>query len=171
MGLYKRHYANYLGNIFSIKGRLLVVKCIFNSLELASLKLNNRIVIRDKRYTINKLTSNLINGESTLELLTDYREGIVQIANRYVYNDIIEANNQTNIIDVLLLKSDASEFELLDSDVAWIGYAKRTETTDVILSVAISPNATGFERQGNIIGRWLINGVYQIVQILIVQDA
>lgn len=171
MGLYKRHYANYLGNIFSIKGRLLVVKCIFNSLELASLKLNNRIVIRDKRYTINKLTSNLINGESTLELLTDYREGIVQIANRYVYNDIIEANNQTNIIDVLLLKSDASEFELLDSDVAWIGYAKRTETTDVILSVAISPNATGFERQGNIIGRWLINGVYKIVQILIVQDA
>ena len=47
-GLYKRHYENYLGNIFDIKSRLLVVKCYFNPVELVNLKLNDRIIIRDK---------------------------------------------------------------------------------------------------------------------------
>jgi hypothetical protein len=82
-GLYQRFYQNYLGNIFDLKSRLLVVKCKFTSPQLAEMQLNDRIIIRDKRYTINKLTADLTTGEATLELLTDYRDGEVPIGNRY----------------------------------------------------------------------------------------
>jgi hypothetical protein len=42
-------------------------------LELLNLKLNDRIVIRDKRYIINSYTTDLITFESNFELIQDFR--------------------------------------------------------------------------------------------------
>jgi hypothetical protein len=41
--------------------------------EITSLKLNDRIVIRDKRYVINQYTTNLQTFETDFELLQDFR--------------------------------------------------------------------------------------------------
>ena len=41
---------------------------------LTTLKLNDSIIIRDKKYIINTMTFDLTNGETSLELLTDFRE-------------------------------------------------------------------------------------------------
>jgi hypothetical protein len=55
--------------------------------ELLDLKLNDRIVIRDKRYVINQYTTDLTTFESDFELIQDFRtinfdnSGLRQVSN------------------------------------------------------------------------------------------
>jgi len=71
--LFYNYYLNYLNNIFSKKSRIVKVKGILPISLLTILKLNDRIIIRDKRYVINKFTTDLTTGEVDFELLTDFR--------------------------------------------------------------------------------------------------
>ena len=71
--LFYNYYLSYLNNIFSNKSRIVKVKGILPISLLTKLKLNDRIIIRDKRYVINKFTTDLTTGEVDFELLTDFR--------------------------------------------------------------------------------------------------
>jgi hypothetical protein len=73
-GLYDQYYNNYLANIFDSKARLIKVSGILPTSLLTTLKLNDRLIIRDKRYLINTFTTDLTTGEVQFELLTDFRE-------------------------------------------------------------------------------------------------
>ena len=72
-GLYDQYYNNYLANIFDSKARLIKVSGILPTSLLTTLKLNDRLIIRDKRYLINTFTTDLTTGEVQFELLTDNR--------------------------------------------------------------------------------------------------
>ena len=72
-GLYDQYYDNYLSNIFDSKARLIKVSGILPTSLLTTLKLNDRLIIRDKRYLINTFTTDLTTGEVQFELLTDFR--------------------------------------------------------------------------------------------------
>ena len=72
--LYNQYYENYLTNIFDSKARLIKVSGILPTSLLTTIKLNDRIIIRDKRYLINTFTTDLTTGEVQFELLTDNRE-------------------------------------------------------------------------------------------------
>jgi hypothetical protein len=171
-GLYKRHYENYLGNIFNIKSRLVIVKCYFNPVELIDIKLNDRIIIRDKRYTINKMTTDLTSGETTMELLTDYRVGEVPIGNRYSLESFYQVDNTSQTIEAMLLLSDWEKIILETPDEAWISYTLGTKFDNETINVSISANATGSERIGYIKGKWALNdGTSETIQIPIIQNA
>ncbi|CAB4137137.1 hypothetical protein UFOVP324_13 [uncultured Caudovirales phage] len=71
--LYYNYYAEYINNIFNIKARITKVRAIMPIPFLSMLKLNDRVIIRDKRYTINSYTTDLKTGEVNLELLNDFR--------------------------------------------------------------------------------------------------
>jgi hypothetical protein len=71
--LYNNYYAEYINNIFNIKARITKIKAIMPIPFLTALKLNDRVVIRDKRYTINSYSTDLTTGEVDLELLNDFR--------------------------------------------------------------------------------------------------
>jgi hypothetical protein len=71
--LFNNYYANYLENIFGVKSRIVKVKAMLPISLLTNLKVNDRVVIRDKRYIINQFTTNLTSGEVQFELLTDFR--------------------------------------------------------------------------------------------------
>jgi len=71
--LYQTYYSKYIENIFNYRARLVKVSAILPISVLTSLKLNNRILIRDKRYIINSFTTDLTTGEATFELITDLR--------------------------------------------------------------------------------------------------
>jgi hypothetical protein len=73
MGVYKTYYSNYLQNLYNNKNRLVTVKTVLPLRILTDLNLNDRLVIRDKRYVINDMKSNLVNGEVTFTLLHDFR--------------------------------------------------------------------------------------------------
>jgi hypothetical protein len=167
-GLYQRHYQNYLGNIFNLKGRLLVVKCKFTSPELTNVQLNDRIVIRDKRYTINKLNADLTTGETTLELLTDYRDGEVAIGNRYSSEDIYFVSNQAQTFEIMLLATNGQVLETISIDSPFVFYDEITYSENTILEVTILENTTGIERSGVV--RIAINE-FQNIEIPIIQSA
>lgn len=46
---------------------------------LTNLKLNDRVIIRDKRYIINDMNTNLTNGEVQLSLYLDFRPMINKV--------------------------------------------------------------------------------------------
>jgi len=71
--LFNNYYSNYFSNIFSIKSRIFKLKAVLPISLLTSLKVNDRVIIRDKRYTINQFTTDLTTGEVQFELLTDFR--------------------------------------------------------------------------------------------------
>jgi hypothetical protein len=71
--LYSQYYAGYLQNLFNPKNRLTNVKALFPISLLTSLKLNDRLIIRDKRYVINEMKVNLTTGDVDLALINDFR--------------------------------------------------------------------------------------------------
>jgi hypothetical protein len=171
-GLYKRHYENYLGNIFNIKSRLVIVKCYFNPVQLIDIKLNDRIIIRDKKYTINKLTTDLTSGETTLELLTDYRSGEVPIGNRFSFEPFYEVDNTEQTIEVLLLRNVSAVISLQASLYGWIDYIPTDYYNDTTIRVDISQNTTGSQRIGYITGKWEDElGTINDIEIPIIQNA
>jgi hypothetical protein len=67
------YYYNYLSNLYSKKQRLTYCKGLFPTPILTSLKMNDRLIIRDKRYIINEIKTNLNTGDVDLILLHDFR--------------------------------------------------------------------------------------------------
>lgn len=73
-GLYQNYYSNYFNNIYNLKARLIKVSAILPTSILTTLKLNDSIVIRDTKYLINTMNTDLITGLVQFELLTDQRQ-------------------------------------------------------------------------------------------------
>jgi hypothetical protein len=71
--LFNEYYLNYLNNIYTIKARTFKLRASLPISLISSLKMNDRLVIRDKRYIINSFTTNLTNGEVDFTLLHDFR--------------------------------------------------------------------------------------------------
>lgn len=71
--LYAMYYNSYLQNIFNVKCRLVRVKAHFPLSLITKLRLNDRLIIRDKRYIINELKSDITSGEVDLTLINDFR--------------------------------------------------------------------------------------------------
>lgn len=71
--LFATYYFPYLANLFNLKNRLTTVKTNLPVSLLTSLQLNDRLIIRDKRYIINEMKSDLTSGDTTFVLLHDFR--------------------------------------------------------------------------------------------------
>ena len=67
--LFKSFYREYISDIFSYNRRLVKVKALLPQSFLLNYKLSDTIVISNEEFIINKITTNLQTGESTLELL------------------------------------------------------------------------------------------------------
>jgi hypothetical protein len=70
---FAQYYFSYLYNLYNLKQRLVTVKTILPVGVLTKLKLNDRLIIRDKRYIINDMNTNLTTGEVTFQLYLDFR--------------------------------------------------------------------------------------------------
>jgi hypothetical protein len=67
--LFNTFYKTYIADVFSSSRRLVKVNAILPQSFLMSYKLSDTIVINDVEYLINKISTNLQTGKSTLELL------------------------------------------------------------------------------------------------------
>lgn len=72
LGIFAKYYFQYLYNLYSLKNRITTVKAVLPLSILSKLRLNDRVVIRDKRYIINDMQTNLTTGQATLRLLNDF---------------------------------------------------------------------------------------------------
>jgi hypothetical protein len=86
--LFANYYEDYLTNIFSKKARLIKIKSILPIGVITNLKLNDRIIIRGKRYIIQSFTTDLTTGDVDFELITDFRDAVGVIPSTKDYSSL-----------------------------------------------------------------------------------
>ena len=72
--LFKTYYSDYISDIFSYNRRLVKVKAILPQSFLLQYKLSDTLIISNEEFIINKITTNLQTGESSLELLNKLKK-------------------------------------------------------------------------------------------------
>lgn len=157
-GLYKRHYEQYIANLYNQKTRVLKAKAKLpykllgqaianNPNELVNLKLNDRIVIRDNRYIINSFTTDLTSGETSFELINDYRTlGYDSVGYRYANIELLQVDNTAQEFQLDLFLGMFKQFSIktlvgfISSPTSGVQYQ------DTSIIVTIAANATAAER-------------------------
>jgi hypothetical protein len=180
-GLYFRHYKNFIDNLYNIKTRLIKVKALLPASLLGSsvtngfgiplgIALNDRLVIRNKRYIINSFTTDLTTGETDLELLTDYRgvNAASTIGYRYSSMQNIQTDNQALTFDLEIYLNDYDSFNV-KSSVDFLVYTDSSNNkNDIALTVTVPANATGVDRYGIITIQYKIAGATAKLEDIIV---
>ena len=131
-GLYATYYFPYLTNLFNLKNRLVHVKTILPISLLTNLRLNDRLIIRDKRYIINEMKSNLTNGEVDFSLYLDFRPLIAQ--------DIIQPNKDAQCLDVRVNLPNGAVSATITTSFGGVTITPSTITSSSTIEVCIPEN-------------------------------
>ena len=103
--LFAVYYAPYLSNLYNLKNRRTTVKTNLPISLLTGLELNDRVIIRDKRYMIESMKSNLNTGDVDLVLINDFRE---LIADGGILPEVIVPDNNAQCLNIdILFPNDA----------------------------------------------------------------
>jgi len=145
--IYALYYRDYLVNLYNPKNRLVKVKTILPVSLLTQLQLNDRLVIRDKRYMINEMQSDLTTGDVNFTLINDFAE-VKPI--RLVNADTDKSNNFRFAIlytnganDVSISKSgNASNVTLSSSKFSTEGYLDVTVPINVARTITLTLTTT-----------------------------
>jgi hypothetical protein len=171
-GLYQRFYSQYILNLYNQRTRVIKAKGNFNPYLLASIKLNDRVIVSNKRYIINTLTTDLTTGEVELELLNDFRD-ITQNTTYLRYSNIpfLIVDNTAQVVQFIIYINNYDTFDVkLSTD--FLSYPLTTDNdTDILLEVTIPVNATAADRNDIVILEYFENGVGTIIQIPVLQYA
>jgi hypothetical protein len=69
--LFKNFYQNYIESVFNQYNRITKINALLPIKVLTKYELKDRFIINGKSYKINSVTSNLLNGNSQVELIED----------------------------------------------------------------------------------------------------
>jgi len=172
-GLYFRHYKQYIDNLYNQKTRVLKVKAKLEPRNLTNLKLNDRIIIRDNRYIINSFTTDLTNGEATLELINDYRVlGYNSVGYRFANIELLNVDNTAQEFQLDLYIGLFKQFTITSLS-GWVtSPTSGVKYDDTSMTVSIDANTTGLLRTYNINLKFKdFDNNELIVEIPITQDA
>ena len=136
--LFSIYYAPYLSNLFSLKNRQTTVKTNLPISLLTSLELNDRLVIRDKRYIINDMKSNLTTGEVNFTLLNDFSDVISQGGGEPI--GPLEPSDGAQCVDVRILFPNGVVSATITTSDAGVTITPSTLTADGIVNVCIPAN-------------------------------
>ena len=172
-GLYKRHYEQYIANLYNQKTRVLKAKAKLEPQNLTNLKLNNRIIIRDNRYIINSFTTDLTSGETTFELINDYRVlGYDSVGYRFANIELLNVDNTAQEFQLDLFLGMFKQFTITSLSGFISSPTSGVKTEDTSMIVTIAANATAAERTTNISLKFKdFDNNELIVEIPITQDA
>ena len=184
-GLYYRHYKNFIDNLYNIKTRLLKVKALLPASLLGSMvtngagiplgiALNDRLVIRNKRYIINSFTTDLTTGETDLELLTDYRgvNAASTVGYRFASMETVLTDREALTFDQVIYLNDYDSFNVKNPVDFLVYTASSNNKNDIQLSVTVPYNSTGLDRSDIIILEYKIAGAtVKTENIIVIQYA
>ncbi len=135
--LFGDYYSRFLTNLYSLKSRMVKVKMRLPYAELINLKLNDRIVIRDKRYIINQFTTDLTTFESDFELIQDFRTEF------YDNSQVREISNSSHLLSFDIVSVGELTWTI-DSDPEIM--INSVNQTGSILEVNVQSNSSGLQR-------------------------
>lgn len=172
-GLYKRFYEQYIANLYNVKTRVIKAKAKLEPQHLTNLTLKDRIIIRDNRYIINSFTTDLTNGETSFELINDYRTlGYNSVGYRYSNIEMLNVDNTAQDIQIDIYKG---MFKYIVVSASATGFAtwsgSGTQEEDFSTTISIAQNTTGLERTKNFQIKFEdYNGNIVFVDVPITQD-
>ncbi len=170
-GLFQRYYQNSIFNIYNQRTRVIKAKAQLDTYWLTSLKLNDRIVVSNKRYLINTMTTDLTTGQVDFELINDFRDIQGAVARRYSNIQGLEIDNTAQNIEVQLYRIDYDYFNVVASG-GFLSYPLTSNNdTDIILKLTISANTTGVYREDSVALQYYLNGDLTEVKIPVYQNA
>jgi hypothetical protein len=120
------------------------VKMRLPYLELLNLRLNDRIVIRDKRYIINQYTTDLTTFESDFELIQDFRS--INFDNSTSRN----ISNQPVTIEIYTTTKESLSWNILEDVSSMITAISFTESS---IKISVNENIGGVERTASILSK------------------
>jgi hypothetical protein len=135
--LFGDYYSRFLLNLYSLKSRMVKVKMRLPYTELINLKLNDRIVIRNKRYIINQFTTDLTTFESDFELVQDFRDKF------YDNSQVRTVSNTSHLLSFDIVSIGELTWTI-DSDPD--GIINSATQTGSVLEVSVQANGSGLER-------------------------
>jgi hypothetical protein len=133
--LYATYYDGYLFNLFNQKNRLTTVKAYFPISLITSLKLNDRLIIRDKRYIINELKANLTTGEVTLVLINDFRK---------VLNTSVPVQTGISTVELPILVPNEVSSVAIATTSSGVTFSSASFTTSGLVTVTMGASPTEF---------------------------
>jgi hypothetical protein len=154
--LFNNYYLAYLNNLYTLKSRMVKVKMRLPYLELLNLRLNDRIIIRDKRYVINQYTTDLTTFESDFELIQDFR------SINYDNSGLRRIDNQAIIFDVFTTSKEVLTWTI-DYDPDGM-LTSPPSSNELGVKITVSANTSGLERTASIVSN-------NLDVITIIQDA
>jgi hypothetical protein len=132
--LFQNYYFDYLKNLYNLKSRMVKVSMRLPYSELINLRLNDRIVIRDKRYIINTFTTNLKTFEVEMELIQDFRSINFNNSNFQLLDNV------GKVFRINTTSREPLEWEILDNPIGQI------------ISVTSGEDYVEIEMRGNFTG-------------------
>jgi hypothetical protein len=133
-GLFNTYYFNYLNNLYDRKNRLTYVRTVLPISILTALKLNDKLIIRDKRYIINEMKSDLTSGLVEFTLLNDLRD--------VCSNNLYRAENAGGTVDVSITLPNGVASAFVDDTSTGCTVSPDTFTADGVCTVTVPANAS-----------------------------
>jgi hypothetical protein len=137
-GLFATYYFPYLTNLFNLKNRLVYVKTNLPISLLTGLKLNDRLIIRDKRYIINEMKSNLTTGDVEFSLYLDFRPIVGGLLNG---GKPIELDGSAQCVDVRVDLPNGAVQADLTCATAGVTITPSTINSDSVVEICVPANA------------------------------
>ena len=152
--LYMTFYSNYMVNLFNSKSRKVTVKCHLPINILTTLTLDDSILLRDKKYTIDSMKTDLTTGEVEFVLISKWEveKGLI-----YTPTEAISSDAGTLSLPVKMLKPP-NPTKMFDGGGGYVTLSATRETqfitfslpvtytTERTIDITIPRNTTGSQR-------------------------
>ena len=141
--IYALYYRDYLVNLYNPKNRLVKVKTILPVSLLTNLQLNDRLIIRDKRYLINEMQSDLTTGDVNFTLINDFAQvKPIKLVDTptgtgNTLRFAILFTNGANVVDITK-SANASNVTLSNAKFTSEGYLDVTVPTNVARTITLT---------------------------------
>ena len=136
--LYRTYYESYILNLYNPKTRIVYLKAKMPSSILHNLKMNDNLLIRDKRYIINEMQTDLTTGECDLVLINNFRPSIS-------YDVYVDSNAAGGDFEVSFPVPESTAV-VIDNvpfeATVFTTLSTKTPTGQAIIGVTVSPNLT-----------------------------
>ena len=139
--LFSVYYSSYLLNLYDLKNRRTTVKTNLPVSLLTELRLNDRLIIRDKRYIIESMKSNLNSGDVDFVLINDFRP---LLADGGGFIEPIKPSDSAQCFDVRILFPNGAKLATITTTDAGVTITPSTLTSEGVVEVCIptNPNTT-----------------------------
>lgn len=119
--LFNLWYKNYISGLYNIRCRIVKLKAIMPITKLTDIKLNDKIVYKDKKYIINQFTTDLTTGEVDFELISDFREvpSATNVGGRFALKQLFNIDNTAQDLEITILKLNSEKYKVTYNDTIY----------------------------------------------------